>query len=142
MKNSLLILILLTAAAIAGAARLNPKKVPQAVKTAFQNAYPKAEDIKWEKEGANFEVNFELNEEESSVVLNAEGKILETEIEIKVSDLPATVSDYIKTNYPGKKIKEASKISDDTGLVMFEAEIKGMDLLFDKEGKFIRENKK
>ena len=80
-----------------------------------------------------------------SASYSADGKLMETETEIKVSALPATVSDYIAKNYPGQKIKEASKIMDDKGTLSYEAEIKkgkeDLDLIFDQSGNFLREAK-
>ena len=49
--------------------------------------------------------------------------------------------DYVKTNYKGQSVKEAAKITDGKATITYEAEIKGMDLLFDNNGKFIKEIK-
>ncbi len=38
-------------------------------------------------------------------------------------------------------MKEAAKITDAHGVVTYEAEVKGMDLLFDSAGKFLKEVK-
>jgi hypothetical protein len=55
-----------------------------------------------------------------------------------VNQLPAAVFEYIKTNYKGAKVKEAGRVTNAAGKKMFEAEIKGKDLLFDENGKFIK----
>jgi len=138
-------LVLMTVAAmitsLTFAQKMQEKDVPAPVKTAFQKNFPQAKVEKWEKEGDNFEAEFELNKSEQSVLFDAQGIIIETEIEIEISQLPNGVLDYVKTNYKGQSVKEAAKITDTKGTVTYEAEIKGRDLLFDSNGKFIKEIK-
>lgn len=121
------------------AQKIKEKEVPNLVLENFKKMYPNAKEVEWEKEDGNFEVNFDLNEIDNSVLFDEKGTILETELEIELNLLPVGVMEYIKSNYVGKKVKEASKITDAKGAVTYEVEIKGKDLLFDKEGKFIKE---
>ena len=123
------------------AQKLQEKDVPAPVKTAFQKNFPQAKVEKWEKEGINFEAEFELNKSEQSVLFDAQGDIIETEIEIEISELPNGILDYVKKNYKGQSVKEAAKITDTKGTLTYEVEIKGMDLLFASNGKFIKEIK-
>jgi hypothetical protein len=113
--------------------------VPAAVKESFKKSHPNAKEVKWEKEGANYEAEFETGETEQSVVYDVSGRLVETEVEIKPDELPSTVKVYITEHRKGMRIKEASKITDAKGTVSYEAEIKGKDLLFDSNGKFIKE---
>lgn len=117
------------------------KEIPASVKSAFQKAYPGAKAVKWEKEGDNFEAEFEQGKTEQSVLLDAQGNILETETEIAVSELPKKASDYVTEHYKGQSVKEAAKITDAKGTVTYEAEIKGKDLIFDAAGTFLKETK-
>lgn len=123
------------------AQKTQDKNVPAAVKSSFQKQYPDAKEVKWEKENGNYEAEFEQTETDYSVLLDASGNILETEIEISSDALPAKAKEYISKNYAGQKIKEAAKIIDAKGTVTYEAEIKGTDLLFDSNGVFIKEVK-
>lgn len=123
------------------AQKLQDKDIPPSVKSAFNKAHPDAKEVRWEKEGDHFEAEFEQGKTEQSVVINARGHILETETEIAVSELPQKAKDYISANYKGRTIKEAAKIVDDKGLVSYEAEIKGKDLIFDAAGTFLKESK-
>jgi len=112
--------------------KLKSADVPAAVKSAFEKAYPNATDVDWKKEDSGYEVEFELgSENEQSIVFDANGKWLEKEIEINKADLPAPVLAALK----GKRIKEASKITKADGAVLYEAEVKRKDLLFDANGK-------
>ena len=141
MKKLALMMVAAMITSLTFAQKLQEKDVPIPVKTAFQKNFAQAKVEKWEKEGVNFEAEFELNKSEQSVLFDAQGGIIETEIEIEISELPYGIVDYVKTNYKGQSVKEAAKISDTKGTLTYEAEIKGMDLLFDSNGKFIKEIK-
>jgi len=82
-----------------------------------------------------------LNKTEQSVLFDAQGSILETELEIELNQLPSAVLEYIKANYKGQSVKEAAKITDANGKITFEAEVGKMDVLFDESGKFLKEKK-
>ena len=138
MKKSAILLVTMFSVSFANAQKVSDKEVPTAAKTALKKNYPNAKEIKWEKEKANYEAGFENNETEYSVLIDVSGNILETEIEIKVDALPANAKEYVSKNYAGQKIKEATKITDNKGVVTYEAEIKGKDLIFDSNGNFIK----
>ena len=119
------------------AQKLDASKVPYAVKTSFAKDFP-GMSTKWEKENANYEANFKMDGKTMSALYDAKGNKQETETDIKVSDLPQSVKDYIAQNYKGEKIKEAAIITRANGEVNYEAEVKGMDVLFTNDGKFIK----
>jgi hypothetical protein len=141
MKKLVLMMVAAMITSLTFAQKLQEKDVPAPVKTAFQKNFPQAKVEKWEKEGINFEAEFELNKSEQSVLFDAQGDIIETEIEIEISELPNGILDYVKKNYKEQSVKEAAKITDTKGTLTYEVEIKGMDLLFDSNGKFIKEIK-
>ena len=141
MKKLAFVLVAAMITSLTYAQKIQEKDVPASVKTAFQKNFPQAKVENWEKEGVNFEAEFELNKTEQSVLFDAQGNLLETEVEIKLTQLPKGVLEYVKANYKGQKVKEAAKITDAKGTVTYEAEIKGMDILFDSNGKFIKEIK-
>ena len=139
MKKIVLMLVTELITSFTYAQKIKDKDVPAAVISAFQKKYLAAKEISWEKENGNYEVNFDLNEIDNSVVYDEKGTVLETEVEIELSQLPAGVLEYVKTNYAGKKVKEAARITDAKGVITYEVEIKGKDLIFDSNGKFIKE---
>ena len=110
-------------------------------KAAFTKAHPAATKVKWEIEDGNYEVTFVDKGNELSAVYNAKGILQESEHEIKVSELPAAVTAYMKDHYKGITVKSAAKITKADGSINFEAAIKGKDVLFDANGKFIKEAK-
>jgi hypothetical protein len=76
-----------------------------------------------------------------SATFDAKGTWLETESKIEISALPAGISAYVEKNYNKQKIKGAAKLKMPDGATNYEAEIKGKDLIFDANGKFIKESK-
>ncbi|WP_426671386.1 PepSY-like domain-containing protein [Mucilaginibacter sp. McL0603] len=131
--------VLATLAGSAMAQDIKAKDVPAAVKETLTKKYPNATKVSWEKEKGNYEANWGgKSGEDTSVQFTPAGAFVEEVNAIPVSQLPAAVSAYVKTNYNGAKIKEAGKVTDAAGNHFFESEIKGKDLLFDESGKFLK----
>ncbi len=122
------------------AQKIDASKVPAPVKAALAKEYPGIA-AKWEKENGKFEAGFKHNGSIMSILYEANGAMVESEVDIKVSDLPASVLAYVKEHYKGKSIKEGAKITKADGTVNYEAEVAGKDVIFDANGKFLKEEK-
>lgn len=118
------------------------EETPAAAKTAFTAKYPTAQKVKWsvEKPG-EFEVEFTLNKVESSALFDAAGKLLETEGEVKETELPQAVKATIAKDFAGYKLDEIEKSTDTKGTTTYEMEaVKGKDKLelsFEASGKLL-----
>jgi len=109
--------------------KITMDKVPAPVKEAFTKKFPAATDVKYEMEKKDYEINFNDKGVEMSVNFDPTGKWLETETEIKESDLPKEVYASVTKNFSGFKISEVAKTEiPDKGLIY------EMDLKKDKEG--------
>ncbi|TWI15805.1 PepSY-like domain-containing protein [Sphingobacterium siyangense] len=139
MKRLIFILALMVSVSLVKAQEVSEKKVPSVIKLAFQQKYPNVKSVKWEKEKGNYEAGFKVGKINYSVLINAAGHIIETEVGIPVGELPADAKAYIIKNYSHKNIKEAAKITDARNNVSSEAEVDGRDLIFDDKGKFLKE---
>lgn len=137
MKKFLLVLTVL----VSVTAMSQKTTAPVAVKSAFTKAYPAATKVKYEKEDGQYEVTFVDKGNEMSVIYNANGVLQESEHEMKISSLPPAAAAYMKEHYKGIPVKGAAKITKTDGSINFEAAIKGKDVIFDSNGKFIREMK-
>lgn len=142
MKTTIATIALCFGFIYANAQHLKEAEVPANVKEGFAKKYPGSKVKVWEKEGADFEAEFDLNKVESSAVFGADGTFKELEQEIKTSALPKAVTDYCTKNYAGYKLSEAAKITDADGKVMYEAEMEKdkmqFDALFDANGNFVK----
>jgi len=141
MKKFTMLAMLVLFVSFASAKHLKENEVPSAVKSTFQKQFPEAKKLEWEKEDGNFEAEFEINKVEMTATIDKDGKLLETETEIAISELPKEVIAYTKEHCKAKKIKEASKIVDSKGVTTYEAEVKGKKMTFDNNGKFINSKK-
>ena len=139
-KIMILAVLAMSAAFTASAQKLNNTEVPASVKSSFAKHYPATTAI-CEKEGGNYEAGFKQGGKTMSAVFEAKGTMMESEMDIKVADLPASVLSYVKAHYKGKSIKEGAKITKADGTVNFEAEVDGKDVIFDSKGNFLRQTK-
>ena len=113
-------------------------QVPKEVKTEFMKKFPDATKVTWENEKGNFEANWGgKSGEDNSAMFTPKGNFVEIVNAIPISQLPAAVAPYVKAHFKGATIKEAGKVTDAKGKQTYEAEIKGKDLIFDLNGKYI-----
>jgi len=142
--NKIMLLLFLISSAIsqnAAAQNISDKAVPSNVKAAFIKKYPEAKKVSWEKEKGNYEANWGgKTGEENAATFTPAADFVEIVNAIPVSALPASVATYVKAHYGKARIKEAGKVTDAKGIHMFEAEVKGKDLIFDENGVFLKEN--
>lgn len=134
-------MLALAALLLTGTAALAQKtsKVPPAVATALKAKYPQASKVTWEKEKGNFEANWGgKSGEDMSVVFTPAGALVEQVEAIDAATLPAAATTYLKAHYAGKKVSEAAKVTDASGKITYEAEIKGTEVVFDEKGNFIK----
>ena len=116
-------------------------KISDAAKTAFAKAFPTATNVKWDKEDADYEVDFVSAGKKMSAIYDTKGNLKETEQTIAATELPSPIMPYFNEHYKNVTIKETAKITKASGEVNYEIGIKGKDLLFDASGKFIKEAK-
>ena len=139
-----LLVLFVCMALVVGVSATNQKdeKIPAAAKSGFAARFPTAQKVKWgvEKPG-EFEAEFILNGVETSALVDAKGTLLETEAEIKESELPQPVKATLAKDFAGYKLDEIEKATDAKGVASFEMEAaKGKDKLeisFDANGKLL-----
>jgi len=140
-RTTLLLAAMATCAYAVNAQDLKSRNVPAIVKETLAKKYPHAAKVSWEKEKGNYEANWGgRSGEDTSVLFTPKGAFVEEVDAIPVSQLPANIPHFVKAYYKSAKINEAGKVTDAAGKKMFEAEIKGKDLLFDESGKFIKQD--
>jgi len=103
--------------------KITPDKVPASVKEAFVKKFPAATDVKYEMEKKDYEINLKDKGVEMSANFDAIGKWLETETEIKVSDLPKEVSVSAAKHFAGFKISEVAKVETPDKALIYEMDL-------------------
>lgn len=120
-------------------------KLPAAVQEAVKKAYPAAKIEKCEKETegdkVKFEVELKVAEREIELELDASGRILETEEEIAVDQLPASIQGALKRLIKGGKLREAEKKTKG-GKTQYKVEVQcgkvRLELKLDGSGRVLR----
>ena len=137
MKKLLVIVLALLVGTVYG----QESKVPAQIKAKFNSLYPHAEKVKWDVEKPNYEVNFEANDTETSLLFDAKGTIVEVETASEEDDMPEIIEKSVETNFKGWELKEGAKIVRD-GKTTYEAELengeKKMDAIFTADGKVVK----
>lgn len=137
MKKIFLFLLFVVFISELQAQKCKAKDVPEAVRNAFKGAYPDVKKTCWGKDSINYQVGFFTGKAPMSVTYDNTGKRIISEMQMPVEDLPQSVRDYVQKNYPGEIYQEAAQITDASGNITYEAQIKDMALVFDAKGNFI-----
>jgi hypothetical protein len=135
-------IICLVVALLLGLSSFCQVKVPDAVKTAFNNKFPGASGLKWEKESkTEVEANFKINGADVSANFKLDGSWVETETTIPVSELPAAVANAVNTKYQGAVYGRTEKI-EKPGKILYEVNItvngKKKELELDPDGAIVK----
>ncbi len=108
---SAFVLALTTTGAIAQ--DIPQSQVPAVVVNSFQQKFPKAKKVEWEVKGNVYEVEFEtgLFRTDQEAWFQPNGKVLRYKTEINKKELPKSVLDRVKRDFPGYRIEDAKKIN-------------------------------
>lgn len=147
MKSIIIAMALLCfAASTAFAQKINEDQVPATVVSNFKKQFAKAIKPKWEMEDADFEVNFKDNGSEYSAKYDKQGNWLETEQEIKSTEIPAIIKQGIEKEFPGFKTDEVEKVNYPDNKTVYEMEVeKGkeeFEVQFSSDGKMLKKEVK
>lgn len=86
--------------------------VPSVIVNSFQKAYPNAADVEWEMKKDLYKVDFEIGAGiDHSLWYDNTGKLIKHKEAITKGSLPQAVLDKIKTDFPGHRIEDVSKIT-------------------------------
>jgi len=107
----------------AQAQKISADEVSSIIIDNFNKQFPQAEKSKWEIEEKNYEVEFQLGKNKYSAKYNAKGEWLETEQEIKSSDLPDAVKKAIEKEFGKVEIEDVEKVSLPDNVLVYELEI-------------------
>jgi hypothetical protein len=145
MLKFLSFIVMLTIVNIASAQKVEESKVPAAVTKAFKAKYPNVKDADWEKDGTDYEVEFLMATKKYESKFSADGKWMETETKMKVTEIPQSVkTGWAKTEYKDWKIENVSKVesSDATMSSFYELEVekagKEKEVCVSSDGKVLK----
>ncbi len=130
--------------AMSGLTACAQSKTPTSVTSSFNQKFPHARDVEWEKESkTEWEAEFKLDEKECSANFTAEGEWLETESPMSFNTLPEKVQTAFNAAHPQSKLKEAAKIETSKGITKYEIEykkgLKTKEVFYTENGNEIKE---
>jgi hypothetical protein len=142
-------LVLSLAVARGDEEKVDLDKLPKAVVKAVKDKFPKAKLVgaEKEKEGGKtvYEVHIKDGKTTIEVTVTPKGKIVSVEKEISAKDLPKAVAEALEKKYPRAKITKTEEVSKDDKIT-YEMQItvgkKKLEVVFDPDGKFVKEEKK
>lgn len=127
------------------AQRVQPRGVLAVVLNAFQQQFPKARQVEWEKKrDGNYEVEFDIGlfSRDHQAIISPEGKVLRHEEELAPYSLPDAVKQRIKAEFDGYRVDDAKKV-DTGGTVTYEVELDSrsgdLEVVFAANGEIIKE---
>lgn len=122
MKKLLAYAIPLLSALSSCAQDIPQSSIPSVVLNAFQQKFPQASDVEWEKKGEVYEVEFDLAFKDHKLLIDSAGKLIKHKEEINAVDLPAAVKETIKKGFLTYKIEDTDRIETE-GLVIYKIEL-------------------
>ena len=112
------------------AQKIHEDKVPANVLSNFKKQFTTTKS-QWEMDETDFEVNFKINGTEYSAKYDQLGNWLETEQEIKKSELPVSINQSIEKEFPKTEVEEVEKVSYPNHKTVYELEIKNREQKFE-----------
>jgi hypothetical protein len=125
-------------------------KLPKAVTDAVKAKFDGCELVSAEKEKEDgkevFEVSIKHKGHTIEVTLTPEGKIVSVEKEIEAKEAPKAVTAALDAKYPKATIKKVEEVVENEKttyeFLIVTAEKKTLEVVFDPEGKVVKEEKK
>ena len=119
-------------------------KIPTAVTLAFNQKFPNATKVKWDKENAhNYEASFVQNGENYAANFSDTGEWLETETPTTFNQLPNQVQTAFNTSHKGVTPKAVSRIETSKQGTIYEVEMKGgsktVEVFYKADGTEVKE---
>jgi len=107
MRNKLLIILLLSVFQVVvfnnnilSAQKLKPSEVPSDVVETLEEQYSYVKVTGWTKEGQTYVASIKDGSTSGKVYLSGAGEWIRTLFTVPINELPSTITEYVKENYP------------------------------------------
>lgn len=141
MKKSILLGFTILFTNIGLSQDISQNQVPSIIVNQFQQKFPKAFDIEWEKKNDLYKVSFETtisNNNDQTAYYNQSGELTKHIKEGKKSDLPSSVTSEINKNYNGFWVEDVKIIVEGKN-TKYQVEVKSLRqewlITYDQNGK-------
>ncbi len=103
----------------------------------FNKTHPSVKNVEWTLVDSNFIALFKDKGYFTEKTYNKTGKLIRTKLEIDVSFLPKSSSDFLAKFYGSTNSYKAFKLFDDSSKISYFVEIDSAKLSFDINGSFL-----
>jgi hypothetical protein len=138
MKLTIFLIILTGIISFAHSQEIITPDVPSTLQKTFKKSYPAITAAEWKQSGDSYTAVYYENQLERSITYNASGKVQLKEEQVTLAQLPTGILKYINENHADGTIRKARKITASGGKYSYSVSIKGMELLFDANGNYLR----
>ena len=111
--------------------------LPTQVTDLFTLLYPDAKSLEWQFTGDRYKAEFKNNKMETMALIDAEGRLLQTNTEIKITALPEPALSLLADKFAEEKIDLAMISENAKGVITFTAVIDKADYTFDATGQLM-----
>lgn len=116
----------------------NSSHVPEAVKIAFHQQYPKAKHVNWTKQEIGYQASFQSRRKTLYVLYDNTGNPLAEIVEINKVNLPRRARRQLRNNYTSYAIENVIRIRSGDGKIMYGTHMGGveeaLDVVFNSSG--------
>lgn len=118
--------------------KIADKDVPTAVSSTFSKTHPNAKMVSWKKSDGKYAAQYDESSTKTWSIYDATGKLVDTKIKIKESEVPKAATDYVSKNHKDPLEKEYFKATDSKGTVTYDVKVKDKKMVFDSNGNYIK----
>jgi biopolymer transport protein ExbD len=109
--------------------------IPEPITKSVKDLYPNAQEINWSVKDGEYESQFKVDEKEIKLLLDEKGKVLESEIEIDVEELPQAVKQVLEERFDDLEVDEVVRIEKED-IINYEVEF---EIMFAEDGSMLTE---
>lgn len=121
--------------------KLKDKDVPQAVRTAFDNAFDNALMVDWKMKDGKYKAAFTKDLKKHFAEFSSSGELISKGVKIDKDELPTAVSGAVSASYANDKIDEVYRVEKGGKtkyLVKLDGEPK-RKIMYDEQGQVIKD---
>ena len=124
--------------------KVDEKDVPQNVKGAFNTTFANASEVEWNLYEGKYKAKFNQNGQSQLAEFSSSGELISKGTEISKDQLPAPITDALRTSYANKEIDKAYKIEkgNETYYKVKFAGEPNKAIMYSADGKLINEKAK
>lgn len=139
MKNLLFSLTLAFIVSGATGQKLVMTDVPQEVLSAFKKSNPACSTSEWNMDNTNYQVKYCAGDKRTRIqTYTKSGTLIVHDPKVAIATLPPGVKVYLDKNHPGLTVDKVIKMTRADGVVNYDVEVNGTDLIFDSKGNHLQ----